>query len=192
MGAPVVPVLPEFCVVFSGDLADFCLRELLWRGVGRGAGFAEEAVEAGGSGDPEEEEFVVGIIEPVPGVFWDVDHCVLFKGLRDVVEDEGSAAFNDVEGLVHFEVTVDGDAGTGHHLLGSDGEVAGAGGGAELDVDVAAVAEVNEVFAIGDAEHVSLHGRGLGFEAALREHLIEAKGSNAGEEGSALLFKWIH
>ena len=72
-GPPVhgPPVLSEFCVVFQRNLADLFLCKLLWRRAGRGAGVTEEAVEAGGGDDPEEEEFVVGVVEAMPGVFRD-------------------------------------------------------------------------------------------------------------------------
>ena len=189
---PVFGPLSEFCVIFSRNLLNLFSRELLLRCAGWRARVAEEAVETGRGDDPEQEKFVVGVEEPVPGVFGDVYDCVLFKGVRDVVQDEGSAAFEDVEGLVHFEVAVDRDACPGHHLLGSHGQIVGAGGGAELDVDIAAITEVEEVFAFGHAEHVPLTGCGLGFSAALRECVMDAHGPNAEESSAALLFEWVH
>jgi hypothetical protein len=45
---------------------------------------------------------------------------------------------------------------TDRHLLGSQGEIAGAHGRADLDEDVAGVTPMNEMFAFGGAEHISL------------------------------------
>ena len=58
----------EFSAIFQSDLVNLVFCELLTRGTGRGAGFAEEAVETGGGYDPEEEELVVGVGEAAPVV----------------------------------------------------------------------------------------------------------------------------
>jgi hypothetical protein len=81
--------------------------------------------------------------------------------VRDIVQRENSTAFQNVEGFVHPEVTVDRDSSTGRQLLGSHGETVEAHRGTGLDEDVATVAKVNEVLALGGAKHVSLWRCGL-------------------------------
>jgi hypothetical protein len=51
-------------------------------------------------------------------------------------------------------VSVDRNARTDQHLLGSQGEIVGAYGGADLDADLAAVAKMKEMFAFIGAEHI--------------------------------------
>jgi hypothetical protein len=66
-----------------------------------------------------------------------------------------------MEGFVHPQVSVDRNARTDRHLLGPQGEIVGAYGGADLDADLAAVAKMNEMFAFGGAEHIPLWCRGV-------------------------------
>ena len=43
-----------------------------------------------------------------------------------IIENEGSATFNDVESFIHFEVSVNRDTYADQDLLGSRGETVGA------------------------------------------------------------------
>jgi hypothetical protein len=54
------------------------------------------------------------------------------------------------------EVTVDWYAGAEYDLLGAEGEVVRAGGGAGLDEDISVISEMDEVFAFGRTQDVSL------------------------------------
>ena len=65
--------LSEFGAVFEGDLVNLVAGELFGRGAGRGACLAEEAVEAGGRDDPEQEKLMIGVGESVPVVLGDED-----------------------------------------------------------------------------------------------------------------------
>src|SRR5262249_22302783 len=69
---------------------------------------------------------------------------------------EDSAALQNVEGFVHMEMSVDGDACTNPHLLCPQGEIVRTRGGANFDEDVPVIAKMNEMFTFSCAEHVSL------------------------------------
>jgi len=92
-----------------------------------------------------------------------------------IVQYENSAAFQNVEGFVHLEVSVDRNACTDHHLLGPQGEIVGACGGADFDEDVAMVTKMNEMLALGGAERISLPRCGLSLDDALHQHLAHAE-----------------
>ena len=83
--------------------------------------------------------------------------------MTHIVQDENSAALQNVEGLVHVEMSVDGDTCTNHHLLCTQGEIVRTRGGANLNEDVAAVAKMNEMFTFSCAKHISLRGSGTDF-----------------------------
>jgi len=68
---------------------------------------------------------------------------------------ENSAAFQDVEGFVHPEMSVDRNARAERHLLGPQSETVGACCLANLDVDVAMVAKMYEMFPLSGPEHIS-------------------------------------
>jgi len=95
---------------------------------------------------------VIGIRESMPRPLGDEDGCALFKRVRNIIQGKGSAAFQNVEGFVHVEMAVDRNPRTGHHLLGSQGEIAGACGGANLNQDLALIAKMNELFSFIGAE----------------------------------------
>lgn len=107
------------------------------------------------------------------------------------VEGERAAAFENVEALFHFEVAVRRDAGAAHDLLGSDCEIRRAGGGTKFDEDVAAVAEVNEMFAFGGCDNTSLWrgGRWVA-EGGCWNDLGETEGGGVSKEGSPLEVGW--
>lgn len=83
---------------------------------------------------------------------------VLLKWVSRIVQYEISASFQNVEGFVHPEVSVDRDACTDRHLLGPQGEIVGASGGADLNEDVAGVTKMNEMFALGGPEQYPCGG----------------------------------
>ena len=82
------------------------------------AGVTEEAVQASGCHDPEQEQFVIGIRKPVPGVPGDEYRSALLKRVRCIVQCQSSAAFQNVEGFVHPEMPVDRNACAQDDLLG--------------------------------------------------------------------------
>jgi hypothetical protein len=95
----------------------------------------------------------------MPRVFRDEYRSALLKRVTHIVQDENSAALQNVEGFVHMEVAVDGDARTERHLLGPQGETVRACGGADLNEDVPVVTKMNEMFTFGGTDHISLRGR---------------------------------
>ena len=75
---------------------------------------------------------MIGILKPMPSVLGDEYRSALLKRVSYIVQDEDSAAFQNVEGFVHLEVSVDRNPCTDHHLLGPQGEIVGASGGANF------------------------------------------------------------
>ena len=104
----------------------------------------------------------------MPRVLGDEYRSAFLKNVTYIVQYENSAAFQNVKSFVHLQVSVDWNPCAGCHLLGPQGEIAGACGGTDLDKDLARVAKMNELFAFGGAEHISLWRRGLGRGYALR------------------------
>jgi len=60
---------------------------------------------------------VIGVCDPCQEFFGDEDCAASLKWVRSIVQDEGAAAFEDVEGLIHMEVPVNWNACTDHYLL---------------------------------------------------------------------------
>ena len=135
---------------------------------------------------------MIGIRKPMPRVLGDEYGSALLKRMPYIVQYENSASFQNVEGFVHLEVSVDRNACTDRHLLGPQGEIVGACGEADLDKDIAMVAKVNEMFPFGGAEHISLWHRGLSPGHALGQYLADAEASQAEQEGSAFLLERVH
>ena len=69
---------------------------------------------------------MIGIFEPMPIVLGNEYRPALLKWVSRIVQYEISASLQNVEGFVHPEVSVDRDACTDRHLLGSQGEIVGA------------------------------------------------------------------
>ena len=103
---------------------------------------------------------MIWIRKPMPRVFGNEYRSALLKRVTHIVQYENSAAFQNVEGFVHLEVSVDRNACTDRHLLGPQGEIVGTSGRADLDKNIAMVAKMNEMFAFGGAQHISLWRRG--------------------------------
>jgi len=153
--------LSEFCRIFAGDLADLCLGQWFRGHPRRIAGLSEKAIEARWRRDPEQKQFLIRVRKSVPRVLGNEDCSALFERVSDLVEGEGSVAFEDVEGLVHLEVAVNRNACPDRYLLGPEGQMGRARGGTGLDEDVPGISEVNEMLAPIGAEHEPLRG-GLG------------------------------
>src|SRR5215469_4035894 len=94
----------------------------------------------------------------MPRVFGNKYRAALLKRVTHIVQDENSAALQNIEGFVHVDMSMDGDACTNPHLLCPQGEIVRTRGGANLDEDVPVIAKMNEMFTFGCAEHVSLRG----------------------------------
>src|SRR4051794_16197754 len=105
----------------------------------------------------------------MPSVLRDENCCALFYGMPHVVEDEGSAAFQDVEGFVHLEVPVDGNASASWQLLRAHGEVLRPLYGIDLDEDVARIAKMNEVLTPCRGDHVCRRRGGLSRHATRQQ-----------------------
>jgi len=102
---------------------------------------------------------VIGIRKPMPRVFGDEYRSALLKRVTRIVQYENSASFQNVEGFVHVEMSMDGDTCTNHHLLCTQGEIVRARSGADSNEDVPVVTKMNEMFTLICAEHISLRVR---------------------------------
>jgi hypothetical protein len=92
----------------------------------------------------------------MPRVFGDEYRSALLKRVVYIVQYENSATLQHEESFVRLEVSVDRNACTDCHLLRSQGKIVGACCRANLDKDLAVVAKMNEMFAFGGTEHISL------------------------------------
>jgi hypothetical protein len=61
---------------------------------------------------------VIGIGKPMPGVSWNENRSALLKRVRHIVQRDNPTAFQNVEGFIHLEVSVNRNACTERHLLG--------------------------------------------------------------------------
>ena len=87
---------------------------------------------------------MIGIRKPMPSVFG-YEYCSRFlKWVPYIVQYEDSAAFQNEEGFVHLEVSVDRNACADRHLLSPQGQIVRTCGKASLDEDVAMVAKMND------------------------------------------------
>ena len=102
-------------------------------------------------------------------VFLGIKIVPLLKSVRCIVQCQNSAAFQDEEGFVHPEMPVDRNARPEHYLLGPQGEAVGTCRVAGLDIDVAMVAKMNQMFPFGGPEEISLWRGGLSWRHTLRE-----------------------
>src|SRR5262249_15086654 len=125
--------------------------QVLSRYAGRIAGFTEEALQAGRRDDPKQQQFLIGILEAVPGVLRDKDRSALLDGMTRIIQYESAAAFQDVEGFVHLKVPMDRNAGTDRYLLRPECEIVRALGGAHIDENVTGIGKVNGMFRSGGA-----------------------------------------
>src|SRR5262245_60967094 len=71
----------------------------------------------------------------MPGVLRNENRRTLLNRMARIIENEGSATFNDVESFIHFEVSVNRDTYADQDLLGSHGETVGAFDGVQLPTE---------------------------------------------------------
>ncbi len=90
----------------------------------------------------------------MPRIFRDEYRCALLKSMRHIIQQKYSAAFQNVEGLVHLQVSMNGNACTDHHLLRSQREIVRACPGAGLDENLTMVPKMDEVFTFATAEYI--------------------------------------
>jgi hypothetical protein len=74
----------------------------------------------------------------------------------------------------------------------NQGEIVGGCGGTCLDKDLAMVPKMNEVFALGSAEYISLWRCGLSLGHTFRQYLADAEAPQAEQQGSAFLVDCVH
>src|SRR6266404_2657984 len=120
---------------------------------------------------------MIGICKPMPRVSGDVYRCAFLKRVRRIVQCENSATFQNVEAFVHLQMSMNRNARAQCHLLGSQPDIVGASGGANLDKNVAMVAKMNEMLTFRCGQHISRWSRRLG--RALRQYLAESEGPQA-------------
>jgi hypothetical protein len=111
--------------------------------------------------------------------------------MSDIVEREGSVAFEDVETLIHLEVPVNRNACSDWYLHGSEREIGRARGGTGFNEDVPRIAEVNEVLTAIGAEHEPLR-RGLGGPRIARQQLTDAKRANTCKDRPTCAAEVVH
>lgn len=134
---------------------------------------------------------MIGVRKSMPRHFRDKYRCTFLKRVSYIIQYESSTTFQNVERFVHLEMSVDRNPSTGHHLLGSQGEIVGACGGANFDENLALITKMNKMFAFGGAEYVSFPCRSLSCDA-FRQHLADAETRQTEEEGPAFLLNFIH
>ena len=78
--------------IFASNLVDLVLCELPWRHAGRIAGFPEKTVQTRRRDNPEQQQFVIGICEPVPSVLGNEYRPTLLEGMTYVVQYECSTS----------------------------------------------------------------------------------------------------
>jgi len=105
--------------MLSGDGMDLLASELLRRRSGRPASLREKPVQTIGPYNPKQQQLVIGILKTVPGILGDIDRSTSLKGVRRIIEHDGSSAFEYVEVLFHLKVQVNRYACASLYLLGS-------------------------------------------------------------------------
>src|SRR5258708_25046189 len=80
------------CPIFPSDLIDLLSGKLLLRRAGRIAGFSEKTVQTRRRDNPEQQQYVIGIREPVPGILGNEYRPAPLEGVTYVVQYEYSAS----------------------------------------------------------------------------------------------------
>jgi hypothetical protein len=96
--------------IFESDRVDLLPRQFLSRFAGSAAGFAKEAVEARRHHDPQQNQFPIWTAETMPSVLGYEDRSTSFARVTDIVECDHATAFQNVEGFVLVEVSVNRNA----------------------------------------------------------------------------------
>jgi hypothetical protein len=102
--------LSEFLPIFESDRVDLLPRQFLSRFAGSAAGFAKEAIEAWGHHDPQQNQFLVRTTETMPRVLGYENRSTSFARVTHIVECDRATAFQNVEGFVLVEVSVNRNA----------------------------------------------------------------------------------
>jgi len=97
----------------------------------------------------------------MPSILRDEYRSALLKRVTHIVQHDNSVTFQNVKGFVHLQVSADRNACAEGDLLGPQSETVGACRGADFNIDIAVVAEMNEMFPFRGPEHISLWRRGL-------------------------------
>jgi hypothetical protein len=125
---------------------------------------------------------VLGILEAMPGIPRDEDRGSLFEGMLHVVESHDAAAFQNPERFVHFEMSVDRNARTGHHLLRPQSNIRRSRSRSDLNKDIPPVAKVNEMLAVVASKDSSRRSRRPAISNFMRKHLAHAQTSYCKEK----------
>jgi len=120
---------------------------------------------------------MLGILEAVPGIPRDEDRGSLFEGMPHVFESHDTTALQNPESFIHFEMSMDGNARTSHHLLCPQGNICRSRGGSDFNKDVRTVAKVNEMLALVAAEDSPRPNRRPAISNIVRKHLAHAQTS---------------
>ena len=104
------PGLSEFCPIFESDHVDLLPSQFLSRFAGWTAGFAKEPVEAWGHHDPQQNQFLIWTAETMPRVPGYENRSAAFARVTRIVECDRATAFQDVEGFVFVEMSVNRNA----------------------------------------------------------------------------------
>src|SRR5437762_12252379 len=102
--------LSEFLPIFESDRVDLLSRQFLSRFAGSAAGFENEALEARRHHDPQQNQFLIWTTETMPRVLWYENRSTSFARVTDIVECDHATAFENVEGFVLVEVSVNRNA----------------------------------------------------------------------------------
>ena len=100
------PALP----IFESNRVDLLARQFLSRFAGSAAGFAKEAVEARRYHDPQQNQFLIWTTETMPRVPGYENRSTSFARVTHIVECDRATAFQNVEGFVPVEVSVNRNA----------------------------------------------------------------------------------
>src|SRR5579885_196311 len=102
--------------------------------------------------------------------------------MRHVIQQYGAAAFKHVKSLIHLVVPVNGNSRSFHYLLRAHRDIRRARRCAEFDENISMIAKVDEMFPFVCSERIPLSHCGLTSERHFRQHLTDAKSSDAQQE----------
>ena len=102
--------LSKFRAVLQRDRMDRLWSELLWRLAQAGASGAKETVQESRCHDPEQEQFIVGILKCVPRVLRNEDRRAFLERVTHIVETEDSVALQNIEDFVHMTMPMNGNS----------------------------------------------------------------------------------
>jgi hypothetical protein len=189
--------LSELRPIPKRNFLDLLPTEPLRRHTDRTAYFPEKAIQSSRRHNPEQQQFVIRILKSMPGVFRDEYRSTSLERMTHVVQYESPAPLQNVKSFVHLEMPMDRNPRATHHLLRPQGKIVRACGRTNFDEDAALVAKMNEMFALGKAEHkslprCSLPRCGLISLEASRHHRADAKRPQAQHKGSTILLITVH